>query len=88
VLESYVTKSRDKAAALTFMRKAMKCHGRVDTITTDGVRSHKAALKDMDCAQKQEVGCWANNRVKSTAITSDLSSRSLLNFHGSYRLRD
>ena len=27
VLESYVTKSRDKAAALTFMRKALKRHG-------------------------------------------------------------
>ena len=27
MLESYVTKSRDKAAALTLMRKALKRHG-------------------------------------------------------------
>ena len=27
VLESYVTKARDKAAALTFMKKALKRHG-------------------------------------------------------------
>jgi putative transposase len=28
VLESFVTKSRDKKAALTFMKKALKRHGR------------------------------------------------------------
>lgn len=28
VLESYVTKTRDKAAALTFLKKALKRHGR------------------------------------------------------------
>jgi putative transposase len=27
ILESYVTKVRDKAAALTFVRKALKRHG-------------------------------------------------------------
>jgi putative transposase len=43
ILESYITKTRDKAAALTFMKKSMKRHGRVDTITTDGLRSYKAA---------------------------------------------
>jgi len=35
VLESYVTKKRDKKAALKFMKKALKNHGPVDTITTD-----------------------------------------------------
>jgi putative transposase len=40
VLESYVTKSRDKAAALTFMKKALKRHGRPEAITTDGLRSY------------------------------------------------
>ena len=28
ILESFVTKNRDKAAALTFMKKALKRHGR------------------------------------------------------------
>nr|WP_315765218.1 hypothetical protein [Sphingomonas sp. Y38-1Y] len=27
-MESYVTKARDKAAAVTFMKKALKHHGR------------------------------------------------------------
>ena len=36
VLESYVTKTRDKSAALRFMRKALKRHGRAVTIVTNG----------------------------------------------------
>ena len=39
VLESYVTKTRDKAAALRFMKKALKRHGSPAAITTDGLRS-------------------------------------------------
>jgi len=37
VLESFVTKTRDKAAALKFIKKAMKRHGEAKAITTDGV---------------------------------------------------
>jgi len=42
VLESFVTKERDKAAAPKFIRKAMKRHGCAKTITTDGLRSYRA----------------------------------------------
>lgn len=35
LLESYVTKRRDKQAALAFMKKALKRHGSPETITTD-----------------------------------------------------
>ncbi|MEN9925047.1 MAG: hypothetical protein RL268_1173 [Pseudomonadota bacterium] len=35
LLESYVTKTRDKAAALWFMRKALKRHGQAEAIVTD-----------------------------------------------------
>ena len=45
VLESFVTKERDKAAALLFIKKAMKRHGRPQAITSDGLRSYGAALK-------------------------------------------
>jgi putative transposase len=44
VLESYVTKTRDKSAALRFIRKAMRCHGQTREIVTDGLRSYAAAL--------------------------------------------
>ena len=36
VLESYVTRTRDKLAALTFIKKALKRHGRADVIVTTG----------------------------------------------------
>lgn len=38
VLESYSTKSRDKATALAVMKKALKRHGSPEAITTDGLR--------------------------------------------------
>lgn len=40
VLEIYFTKKRDKAAALAFLKKALKRNGRAETIVTDGMRSY------------------------------------------------
>jgi putative transposase len=80
VLESYVTKTRDKAAALTFMRKTLKRHGRVEAITTDGLRSYKAAMKDLGCADKQEIGRWANNRVENSHLPFRRRERAMLRF--------
>ena len=57
VLESYVTKTRDKAAALTFMKKALKRHGSPEAITTDGLRSYGAAMSELGNASKQKIGC-------------------------------
>jgi putative transposase len=54
VLESYVTKTRDKAAALTFMNKALKRHGSPEKITMDGLRSYRAAMNELGNAEKQE----------------------------------
>jgi putative transposase len=47
ILESYVTKKRDKSAALAFMKKALKRHGKPETIVTDGLRSYPAAMRDL-----------------------------------------
>ena len=44
VLESFVTKRRDKKAALRFLRKALRKHGRPEVIVTDRLRSYGAAL--------------------------------------------
>ena len=43
-----VTKERDKAAALKFIKKAMERHGRPKGIVTDGLRSYGAALKEIE----------------------------------------
>ena len=63
VLESYVTKTRDKKAALAFMRKALKRHGSPEAITTDRLRSYKAAMDELGNSEKQHVGRHANNRI-------------------------
>ena len=68
ILESYVTKARDKKAALRFMKKALKRHGSPAEITTDGLRSYKAAMKELGNTEKQEVGRWANNRVENSHL--------------------
>ena len=39
IIESYITKTRNKEAALTFMKKALKRHGSPEAITTDDLRS-------------------------------------------------
>ena len=36
-----------KAAALKFIKKALKRHGSPKAITTDGLRSYKAAMKEI-----------------------------------------
>jgi putative transposase len=39
VLESAVTKTRDRKAAMKFLKDSMKRHGRPETIVTDRLRS-------------------------------------------------
>ncbi len=80
ILESYVSKTRDKAAALTFMKKALKRHGSPETITTDGLRSYKAAMNDLGNAQKQEIGRWANNRIEGSHAPVRRRERAMLRF--------
>ena len=80
VLESYVTKKRDKAAALKFIKKALKRHGTPKAITTDGLRSYKAAMSELGNADKQEVGRWANNRVENSHLPFRRRERAMLRF--------
>ena len=76
VLESYVTKTRDKAAALRFIKKALKRHGSPEAVT--GLRSYKAAMSELGNADKQEVGRWANNRVENSHLPFRRRERAML----------
>jgi putative transposase len=67
-LESSVTKTRDTAAVIVFMKKALKRHGSPEKITSDRLASYKAAMKDLGKTDKQEVGRWANNRVENSPL--------------------
>jgi putative transposase len=80
ILESFVTKERDKAAALKFMKKALKRHGSPEAITTDGLRSYKAAMTELGNTEKQEVGRWANNRVENSHLSFRRRERAMLRF--------
>jgi putative transposase len=80
ILESYATKARDKAAALRFMKKALKRHGSPEAITTDGLRSYRAAMTELGNAEKQEVGRWANNRVENSHLPFRRRERAMLRF--------
>jgi putative transposase len=68
ILESYVTKTRDKKAALAFMKKALRRHGSPEMITTDGLRSYRAAMNELGNGERQEIGLYANNRVENSGI--------------------
>ena len=87
ILESYVTKTRDKEAALRFMKKALKRHGSPETITTDGLRSYRAAMKELGNEEKQEVGRWANNRVENSHLSFRRRERAMLRFRRMSRCR-
>jgi putative transposase len=66
VLESFVTKRRDRKAALKFLRKTMKRYGSPHVLVTDKLRSYGAAMKVIGNANKQETGRWRNNRGENS----------------------
>ena len=68
VLESYVTKRRDRKAALKFLRKSMKRHGRAEVLVTDKLRSYGAAMKVIGNADRQEMERWFNNRAENSHL--------------------
>ncbi len=63
VLESYVTKSRDKKAALRFLKKVVKRRGKAERIVTDGLGSYPSAMNKIGNLDRHEMGRWKNNRV-------------------------
>ena len=80
VLESYVTKKRDKAAALAFLKKALKRHGRAQVIVTDGLRSYPAAMRQLGNLERREMGRWKNNRAENSHLPFRQRERAMLRF--------
>ena len=68
ILESYVTRKRDKSAALRFLKKALKRHGRAETIVTDGLRSYPAAMRILGNLGRRGMGRWLNNRAENSHL--------------------
>ena len=68
VLESFVTKRRDRRAALAFLKKALKRYGSPKVIVTDRLRSYRAAMVQLGNARRQEIGRWLNNRGENSHL--------------------
>ena len=80
VLESIATKTRDRKAALKFLKKSIKRHSRPETIATDRLRSYGAALKDMGRGDDREMGRLLNNRAKNSHLPFQRRERAMLRF--------
>ena len=80
VLESYVTKRRNRKAALKFLRKSMKRYGNPEFIVTDKLRSYGAAMKVIGNASRQETGRWQNNRAENSHLPYRRRERAMQRF--------
>ena len=75
-----MTKTRDKAAALRFMRKTLKRHGKAEKIVTDGLRSYPAAMRELGNLHRQEMGRHLNNRAENSHLPFRRRERAMLRF--------
>ena len=66
VLEAFVTKKRDRKAALRFLKKAMKRYGLPEVIVTDRLRSYGAAMREIGNEARHETGRWLNNGAENS----------------------
>ena len=80
VLETFVTKRRDRQAALKFLEKAMKRYGQPEVVVTDKLRSYGAAMKVIGNADRQEIGCGVNKRAKNAHLPFRRRERAILRF--------
>jgi putative transposase len=80
VLESFVSKRGDRKAALKFLKKTMKRHGKLEMLITDRLRSYGAAMKLIGNAGRQETGRWLNNRAENSHLPFRRRGRAMLRF--------
>ncbi len=87
VLESFVTKKRDREAALRFLKKAMKRFGHPKAIVTDRLRSYRAAMKIIGNAERQETGRWLNDRAENSHQPFRRRERAMAKFRSAKSLQ-
>ena len=80
VLEAFVSKKRNREAALKFLRKLMKRYGRPDAIITDRLRSYRAALRELGGSGLQQAGRWLNNRAENSHLPFRRREHAMLRF--------
>jgi len=80
VLECYVTRRRNKAAAKKFLIKAMRKHGSPKIITTDKLPSYGAALREIGVVDRQLCGGRSNNRCENSHLPFRRRERAMQKF--------
>lgn len=80
VLEAFVSKRRDRKAALTFLKKIMKRYGKPCVIVTDRLRSYRSAMKIIGNETSQETGRWLNNRCENSHLPFRRREQAMLQF--------
>jgi putative transposase len=80
VLEAFVTKKRDRKAALRFLKKVMKRYGRLKAVVTDGLTSYPAAMREIGNEACQETGRWLNNRAENSHQPSRRREQAMAGF--------
>ncbi len=86
-LEAFVSKHRDRKAALRFLRKLMKRHGRPEELVTDKLRSFGAALKELGSEQEQTTERWENSRAETSHQPFRRRERAMLRFRRMHSLQ-
>ncbi|MCQ0970153.1 IS6 family transposase [Paracoccus sp. TK19116] len=80
VLEAFVSKTRDRQAALKFLKKLMRRYGRPESIVTDRLRSYGAALREIGAPELQQTARHLNNRAENSHLPFRRRERAMLRF--------
>ncbi len=75
VLEVFASKRRDRKAALKFLKRTMKRHGRPKAIVTDRLRPYRAATNTIGNAGSQRAGVGSTIGLKTHTSRSDDEKR-------------
>lgn len=68
VLDCYVTKKRDRRAAIKVLKKLVRIHGRPREIVTDKLPSYGAALRDLNMKYLQCTTQYKNNQAENSHL--------------------
>ncbi|WP_068111628.1 IS6 family transposase [Pseudoruegeria marinistellae] len=87
VLENPVTKTRDRKAALKFIRKPKKRCGRPEVIETDRLRTYGTAAREIGAVDQQETGRWLSSRAENSHLPFRRRERAMQRFQRMRRLQ-
>lgn len=80
VLQACVTKKRNKAAVLKFLRNAMKRYVSPEVVLTDKSASYRASITVIENERRQEAGRHLNNRAENSQLPFGRRERAISRF--------